>query len=24
MENTGIWVAVAVIVFVMGSIFGLR
>ena len=24
MENTGIWVAVAIIIFVMGSIFGLR
>src|SRR5690606_9722202 len=24
MENTGIWVAVIIIIFVMGSIFGLR
>ena len=24
MENTGIWVAVAIIIFVVGSIFGLR
>lgn len=24
MENTGIWVAVVIIVFVLGSIFGLR
>ena len=24
MENTGIWVALAIIIFVLGSIFGLR